>query len=191
MVLKVTTKWDEAGKTRSVRQTVHRTADRSYVTVEGSHSEWLFVRNPIDPRRVSGSLIDHRAKRVLAYDESDLRNAQGVRGWLDIVTLRFDRASLSALRNTGRRQVESGIEFAEYVAADTKIDGVVEVWWSEVYLLPLRFTTRVGSRVTSSVTNVESTQVDTALLSSPKQRFPQYAMLDVADAREGGPHSDR
>ena len=191
-LLTITTRWEESGgKQGSVRQTVLRTHDRSHVAVEGAQSEWLFVRNPIDHRRVSGSLIDHRAKRVLAYNESDLRDGQGVRGWLDIVTLRFDRAALRTLRNTGRRQVQSGIEFVEYVAPDPTLDGVVEVWWSERCLLPSRFVTRQSGRVTSSVTQVESTGVDNGLLLPPRQRFPRYALLDIADAREGGPHSDR
>ncbi len=46
--------------------------------------DWLFVRNPVDPRRVSATMIDHRARLLVEYDESELRNAGIARGWADV-----------------------------------------------------------------------------------------------------------
>ena len=56
--------------------------------------EWLYVRNPIDPRRVSGVMIDHETRVLVTYEESDLRNARGIRGWLDVLALGLDPDTL-------------------------------------------------------------------------------------------------
>lgn len=67
-------------------QRVTQTVDRVHVQVSPTR-EWLYTRNPVDPRRVSGVMIDHAARVLVDFEESDLRNAFGIRGWLDVVTL--------------------------------------------------------------------------------------------------------
>lgn len=73
------------GESAGVR-TVVRTGDRVHVQVDESR-EWLYVRNPVDPRRVSGLLTDHLTRTTVAYSESDLRNVLGIRGWIDVLTV--------------------------------------------------------------------------------------------------------
>lgn len=73
------------GDAETVRETITRTVDRIHLSSAGR--EWLFVRNVRDPRRVSGTLIDHAARAVIFYDESDLRNVVGLNGWADALRL--------------------------------------------------------------------------------------------------------
>lgn len=68
------------------RRTVSRTADRIHVAFDDGR-EWLFVRNPVDRRRAMGYLVEHSQKRISTYAESDLRNAAGIRGWADVLSL--------------------------------------------------------------------------------------------------------
>ena len=72
---------------------VTRTSDRVHVRLSATR-EWLYVRNPLDPRRVSATLVDHTQRVIISYEESDLRNALGIRGWLDVITLDVDLATL-------------------------------------------------------------------------------------------------
>jgi hypothetical protein len=192
LVLTVTTRWEEGGRSlRSLRQTVWRTRDRVRVAVEGAESEWLFLRNPVDHRRVTASLIDHRKRRILRYDETDLRNGHGVRGWLDVLTLRADSRAVKALRDTGRRETVAGIEFTEYArdaAPGAERNGIVGVWWSESHLLPRRFSIREGRVLTTSDVQIGREAIDESALAAASVRFPQYAVVDIADAREGGTH---
>ncbi len=78
----------------AVRQTVSRTADRIHVMGRDGR-EWLFERNPIDPRRVSGTLVEHRAKVLVLYEETDLRMVLGIRGWADVLALGVDRQAFA------------------------------------------------------------------------------------------------
>lgn len=190
LVLTVTTRWEESGKTlRTLRQTVTRTRDRVRVTLDGTEREWLFLQNAVDHRRVTASLIDHKSKHILVYDESDLRNAQGVRGWLDVLTLRLDSRAVNTLRNTGRRETVAGLEFVEHVRdAASGTDGIVDVWWSESHLFPLRFSVREGRVLAISEVQIGRAPIDESVLAAASVRFPQYAVVDIADAREGGSH---
>ena len=104
----------------------------------GTDKEWLFERNPVDRRRVSGYLIEHGARQILMHQESDLRHEQQLRGWADAFMMRFDPTVLARLRRTDQHDSAFGATFTRYVAADMNADGVVEVWWSEAQLLPLR-----------------------------------------------------
>lgn len=76
------------GDAVTVRETITRTVDRIHLSSAGR--EWLFVRNTRDPRRVSGTLVDHAARAVVFYDESDLRNLVGLNGWADTLKLGFE-----------------------------------------------------------------------------------------------------
>jgi FtsP/CotA-like multicopper oxidase with cupredoxin domain len=81
------------------RQTVTRTKDRIHIATEGK--EWLFERNPVDPRRVSAYLIHHHAQVVVLHEDSDLRHALGINGWADVLTLGVDPASSRRLTPRG------------------------------------------------------------------------------------------
>jgi hypothetical protein len=67
-------------------------------------------------------------------------------------------------------------------------DGIVDVWWSESRLLPLRFSVREGRVLAISDVRIASAAIDDSALAAASVRFPQYAVVDIADAREGGSH---
>src|SRR5690606_13682682 len=71
------------------RRTVSRTANRIHIAFDDGR-EWLYVRNPVDSRRAIGYMVVHSQKHISTYSESDLRNAVGVRGWADVLSLGFD-----------------------------------------------------------------------------------------------------
>lgn len=193
VTLTVVTRWEQPGRPpRTSRQTVLRTVDRVLVATEGQRSEWLFERNPIDGRRVSGFLVDHGTQRILVHQESDLRTGQQLRGWADVLTIRFDPAHLQSLRATGERQIVSGETFLRYVSRDSHSSkpgpAVLDVWWSERRLLPQRVTTREGPIVMTSTIESLEEGVDTSRLMPPASRFPAYRVMDITDAREAGRH---
>lgn len=79
------------GSVQTQGETIARTVQR--VHVSAGRREWLFERNVRDPRRVSGTLIDHHARALIFHDESDLRNMLGMNGWADALKLGFDPGS--------------------------------------------------------------------------------------------------
>jgi hypothetical protein len=169
---------------QTTAQVVTRTFDRVRIAVEGGRQEWLFVQNAAYPDRASGYLIDHRARQVRLHDEQALRAAIGVRGWADVLTMRFDRTILSTLRATGLRRSVGELTFAQFVATGSKDQGIVEVWWSEELLLPLSLTRREsGIEVRSDIEDL-TTHADESLLLEPVFRFPDYESRDAADAQD-------
>ena len=62
---------------------VLRTRDR--ILVKTDQREWLFERNPVDPRRVTAKVVDHAGKLVVGYEESDVRNLLGLNGWAEVL----------------------------------------------------------------------------------------------------------
>lgn len=165
-------------------QVVTRTRNRVRLVVEGERTEWLFVRNPVAPDRVSGYLVDHRARQIVEYDDTALRARQGLRGWADVITMRFDSRLLPALRATGRSERRHGIEFVQFVAADPDRPGTAEVLWNQSQLLPLRLVVRTGGALLSAEMLSVEPVTDLAGLEMPAARFPDYATLDVADASD-------
>ncbi len=88
--LRVTTR--ASGRVRERRQTMTRTFDRvhvvnSDVASAASGVEWLFERNPVDPRRASATYVAHAAKTIVVYSESDLLTMLGIPGWAHILTM--------------------------------------------------------------------------------------------------------
>lgn len=163
-------------------QTVSRTADRLHMKVRDG-AEWLFVQNPVDRRRVHAYLIDHEHKVLVRYDESELRNGQRIRGWLDVLALGFDPEGLVGLKATDETTAVAAIAFTRYVAepSGTGLPGIREVWWNDQQLLPLRIVSSTGPQ--TRVVSVEQIRagVDPALLSAPEGRFPSYRSLDLPD----------
>lgn len=74
---------DPDGATRIVS----RTKDRVHLAMPARKQEWLFIRNPVDGRRVSGILIDHNHKVRIDYPEVDLRIEGVARGWADVIAV--------------------------------------------------------------------------------------------------------
>ncbi len=183
----VTTTWVGPQGQRRAVQRVTRTTDRIHLVMDGTQKEWLLERNAVDRRRVSGYLIDHHSRQILAHQETDLRGVQQLRGWADALMMRFDPSGLPALRRTDATEVVLGATFTRHVALDRTRDGVVDVWWSDALLLPLRLTTRErGVIATSAVGPIEKAESAEALavLADPRARFPDYEILDLSDSRE-------
>jgi hypothetical protein len=170
-------------RNETVRQTIHRTVDRIHVAA-GDGREWLFQRNPRDPRRVSGTLIDHAARALVFHDESDLRNRLGIHGWAQVLALGFDHALLDRLRPTATSRSIGAVRAVRYVS-DEKDAELRELWWSEKDFLPTGFTvTRDNRSVEFSVARMRA-GVNTTLLRAPAERFPAYRTVDLADWLEG------
>jgi hypothetical protein len=174
--------WEGADGARGrSAQTVLRTVDRVLMVAEDGASEWLFERNPVDVRRVSGYRVDHEKRQILIHYDSDLRARLRLRGWADVLSLGFDPSALQELRATGERRAYAGAEFDQFVAPQPGVPGVVEVWWSESLMMPLLLTVREGDVLRTSKPEALDTQVETSRLADPRVRFPGYAVLDVAD----------
>lgn len=168
--------------TRRTTQRVTRSHDRVWLALPGGRQEWLFEQNVVYRERVSGYLIDHDAREIRFHDESPLRSRLHVRGWLDILTIRFDPTVLATLRDTGERRVVEGTRVVRFAAASPRRDGLAEVWWSEEWLLPMAVTMRgTGLEVTSRVHRL-TRGGDDAVLADPAARFPGYKRLDAGDA---------
>lgn len=164
------------------RKTVTRAADRVHVALSEQGMEWLFVRNPVDVRRVSASRVDHGRRTIVEYDESELRSTGLARGWADVVSLGVPPEALQALRPTGRKATLAGFEFSERLPAEDGEGDVRELWWSDEASAPLRVAqARNGSYIV--VTSLGAS-VDAALLLDPRRRFPAYVVMDIADFRE-------
>lgn len=167
------------GHVQTLRQVVTRTSDRIHVRA-GDGREWLFERNPRDPRRVLGTVVEHAARSIVVYDESDLRNLQGVRGWAQVLALGYDIEALKTLRRTAQSRTIAGVRFTKYAAAGSR-SAEPELWWNDDFILPGAFVTadRLGA-TRFSIVRLRS-GVDASLLRPPTSRFPAYQVLDLAD----------
>jgi hypothetical protein len=177
-------RWQKAGGQRGrTTRTLLRTSERVLVAMDGGRQEWLFERNPVDPRRVSAYRIDHERREIVAHQEADLRNRLRLRGW-DVLALPLDPGALEALRATGERETAAGASFERHVAPEPASSGIVEVWWSAELLAPLRLSRRDGEWVTTST--LESVDLEPGLdrLGDPRARFPRYEAIDAADEHD-------
>lgn len=180
----VTTTWSSKQGRRTTTETLTRRHDRVRMTFDSGHQEWLFVQNARYPDRVSGYLTDHRARQILLHEETLLRTTMGIRGWSDVLTMRFDPAVLSTLHGTGERRTVSGVDAARFVASTPTRAGVSEVWWSDELLLPVSLTVRDAEGTVTSVVDRLSRTTDDAVLADPDQRFPDYTSEDSVDAHD-------
>lgn len=156
-------------------RTVSRTADRVHIAFEDGR-EWLFVRNPLDSRRVAGYLVHHSQKAISTYGESDLRNAVGIRGWADVLALGFDPSALAGLAPATDERKIGEVSFVLY-AGDAG-----EVWWNAEQLLAAEVNLHDAEGPTMRLT-IESIRagVDASLLQSPMTRFPDYREASYVD----------
>jgi hypothetical protein len=135
-------------------------------------------------------MIDHQQRLLVTYDESELRNALGIRGWLDVLTLGFDAATLTDMHKTTESRAVHGVVAIRFTSSRSgALDA--DVWWSQTDLLPVKITTsepKGPSVVRLVVTGIERS-VNEALLKSPSTRFPAYREIGYADWLEG--HNER
>jgi hypothetical protein len=160
---------------------VTRTADRVHVRA-GPTREWFYARNPVDPRRVSGVMVDTAQRVLVSYEESELRNVVGIRGWLDVITLGVDLAALEGMDATQESRVVDRVAFTRFTARGQN-DAISDVWWSQSHLLPLQVVSRGTNgtpAVRLSVVAIRDA-VDEALLQAPAVRFPGYREIGYAD----------
>lgn len=170
--------------TRRTTQTITRTHDRVRLVLEGGRQEWLFLQNVEYRDRAAAYLTDHDRFEIRFHEESPLRSLLQIRGWMDVLTLRFDPTVLATLRDTGERRRTDGAICSRYVTTEPGRDGVAEVWWSEELLLPVTLSVRnSGTDVTSLVKTITRT-ADATLLAEPAGRFPTYKALDPTDAND-------
>lgn len=69
------------------QRVVSRSRSRVHLAMPERDQEWLFIRNPVDGRRVSGILIDHRHQVLLDYPETDLRVEGVAKGWAEVIAI--------------------------------------------------------------------------------------------------------
>jgi hypothetical protein len=185
LTLEIAIRRTNAGKPMpTIRETIARTADRIHIGI-GTDVEWLLERSSVDPRRVSGALIDHRKRVIVRHDESDLRIALAINGWLHALTGGLDQQSLSTLKRSSDSKRIGGIEFTRYSTERERRAGLEEVWWSEPHVLAARLV--VTARDATTTLDVEEIRegVDRTVLQPPVTRFPAYRVTDRAEWLEG------
>lgn len=160
------------------RQTVMRTVDRIHVKAD-AHREWLFERNPIDPRRVTAALIDHDSQTIVLHDETDLRMTRQIRGWADALMLGFDEQHLGRYAATVESRTVGVLQFVRYEESGERAVG--HVWWNHEQAIASDFA--ITDAVGRTHVSVESAVagVDQTLLLPAPHRFPTYRVLDLAD----------
>jgi hypothetical protein len=98
-----------SGRVETLRQTISRTSERIHVAGPDGR-EWLFERNPIDPRRAGASLVDHASQAIVLFEESDLRMALGIRGWADVLALGVEAPASRAADRQGTRSTRLAVD---------------------------------------------------------------------------------
>lgn len=167
------------GPVETLQQTISRTADRIHIGASNGR-EWLFERNPRDPRRVSAALVEHASKAIVLYEDSDLRMMLGIRGWVDVLALGFDTSVLDAYKRAPEVRTVGGIRFARYTDDRTQ-PRAGDVWWSEEQVLASGFTIADASGSTRFSIDRLRAGADATLLKHPDARFPTYRVFDLAN----------
>jgi hypothetical protein len=98
--------------------------------------------------------------------------------------MRFDPDSLGDLLPSNQSESAFGATFLRHRAADQTRDGIIDVWWSDALLLPLRLTIRDRGVTTTATVDGLETPASLEVLADPRTRFPDYTSLDVTDSRE-------
>lgn len=180
LTLDVLTRYQsQRGRLRSVRHSVSRTHDRIHLALPGRR-EWLLLRNPVDPRRVSGLLVDHAARVIVVHEESELRSRLGISGWADALLLGFDPELVPRLQAGAQTRTIAGVRFARQRVVDGPAE-LSEVWWNAEFALPGAFTVQAGGGSTRISIERIVRDVDSVRLQLPPSRFPSYRLMDLAD----------
>ncbi len=168
-----------SGRVHAFRQTITRTAERIHV-VSSDGPEWLFERNPVDTRRVSGILIDHASRTIVFHSDTDLRNMFAIPGWAHALTLGFDLSLLSNLKPSVDARTIGGIRFTRCSLA-RHAGEPLDVWWNAQEMLPAEFTSSDETgRIQVSIDSIRIA-ADQNVLRPPASRFPEYRTVDLAD----------
>ncbi|HKE01288.1 MAG TPA: hypothetical protein VKE69_09785 [Planctomycetota bacterium] len=171
-------------KESDARQIVVRSADRIAVELTSAKKEWLFRRNPVEPRHTSAALVDHALEAILAYSNSDLELEGLAAPWETRARLGLAAAEIEALRPTGETREAFGLAFERRVPAGETPDGLREVWWNAENEIPLRIE-RARNEGAAVFEIVElRLEADAARLKEPVVRFPGYTAQDIGDFRE-------
>lgn len=175
----------QAGKaTITLSRIVTRGKDRVHILntpaeANAPGSEWLLVQNRNDPRRVTGTLVEHGLRAVIAYEEHELATAGISRNWADAAALGLNvTEAFEALTVLGQRETAFGFEFSQRTPRSGQGGRFRELWWSDQAALPLRWVTE-DARGRTEVSAVISTNVDAALLRDPRERFPEYEVTNL------------
>lgn len=162
------------------RRVVSRTPARVHVrTGPAGSPEWLFVRNPVDPRRAAGYLVDHRERAVLVYDDTALAREEIASGWRDVLALGTSADLIDRLRPTGGSEGIAGATFAHYAGGSGGVR--VEAWWNDDLFVLGRLTRTTGGVVETLELTEMTPDVAPALFADPGARHPDYRMEDVED----------
>jgi hypothetical protein len=178
-LLVTVTRRPHTGPVRAIRRTVSRTTEQIHIAETGGR-EWLFERNPIDARRVAATSVDHRARTIIHYEETDLRIALGIRGWADVLSLGFDPATLTGYIRTADQRTLGPVHFVRYTA-NGRTAAVPDIWWSDEQLLASRF--GVGDPQAEARLEIAraTAGVDPSVLQPAASRFPTYKVVSLAD----------
>lgn len=161
-----------------------RSTNHAHVDFKNQEQEWLFLRNPVDNRRVSGVLIDHHGHAVLEYPQGDLLDAGVANGWAEVMSLGLPLDIFTKMVATGKSKTLNGIVFSQYLRKEPQSSNTgipEEIWWSRDYYLPLIIvrTSMHGSW------RQELTQIwfdlDWQVFKAPLKRYPHYTVSDNAD----------
>lgn len=163
------------GRAETRAQTVTRAKDRVHVAT-ATGVEWLFERNPVDPRRVAASAVRHAEKTIVVYSESDLRMALGIPGWAHVLTMGVDARAVTAA-GTAEARTLAGLRFHK-VRVDSGDRGRT-LWWNAEQLLPLEYA--AGATGASLAVVKISPGAEPARLWAPEVRFPGYRVVEFAD----------
>lgn len=163
------------GRTETRAQTVTRSKDRVHVAT-ATGVEWLFERNPVDPRRVAASAVQHAEKTIVVYSESDLRMALGIPGWAHVLTMGVDARAVTAAGAAEARTL-AGLRF-DKVRVEPGEHGRT-LWWNAEQLLPLEYAAG-GTGPSLAVVKI-SPGAEPARLRAPEVRFPGYRVVEFAD----------
>ena len=117
-----TTRSGPGGRQRST-QVFTRSHDRVRLALKGARQEWLFLQNVVYRDRAIGYLIDHDKQRSSRPRRELAAKRDEIRGWMDVLTLRFDPSVLAKLRDTDERRMIGEAIFKRYVATLARRDG--------------------------------------------------------------------
>lgn len=163
------------GRVATRTQTVTRSKDRVHVAT-ATGVEWLFERNPVDPRRVAASAVQHAEKTIVIYSESDVRMVLGIPGWAHVLTMGVDAHAVTTAGG-GEARTLAGLRFHKSRVAPGDRGGTL--WWNADELLPLEYAAG-GSGARLAVVKI-SPGAEPARLWTPEVRFPGYRVVEFAD----------
>ena len=177
-----------AGRVSKRRQTVTRTVDRVHVAGLGGGNpardaaggvEWLFERNPVDPRRASATYVAHATKTIVTYSDSDLQTMLGIPGWAHILTMGVDPAILREATASSETRTIGGLRFAHMTGGAGH--PLASLWWNAEQLLPAEFASGDTHDGTRLAIERASATADLQLVQPAELRFPGYRVVTLAD----------